>query len=494
MNNYLSIDVGTTCCKCQLFSEEGNILEYISKEYDFKKIENEIYVDIEMIKDNVMGMIKEVLTKHPITSICISSFGESFVLLDRNDNIVFYPMVYTDSRGEKEAKELTNIFKEQYYFNKTGVVPQAMFSISKLLYIRNNYLDIYNKADKALLICDYVGYLLTGERIIDYSLASRTAVFNINNLDYDLDILNRINVDKGLFSRPMPTGTIVGSVKEDIKKELNTNLDIKVILGSHDQVCNAIGCGCLKPGDATDGIGTVECITPIFDFKSDDVSMAKQGIPIVPFLNKGLYCTYICNYASNSITNWFKNEIAHKYKDKYDDFFDYIEDKMSDEINDVYCMPYFAGNCIPYLDIDIKGAFIGLTTSTSDSDMYKSIIEGLAMEMRLEVETGKKYGINVSKLIATGGGSLSKKRLQIKADVQDVEVSAPLSQEGGLCGCAIIQAVALGQFKTYEEACKVFVKLKETYYPNIDKHNQYEDKYNNYKKMYENIKNITRRG
>lgn len=492
MNKYLSIDVGTTCCKCQLFSETGEILEYISKEYEFKKMDNEIYVDIIKIKDNVLSMIKEVCASHSITSICISSFGESFVLLDKDDNIVFYPMIYTDNRGEEEAKELSNIFTDEYLFKKTGVIPQAMFSISKLLYIRKHYPEEYKKADKALLICDYVGYLLTHKRIIDYSLASRTAVFNIDNLDYDEDILNRLNVSKEIFSRPMPTGTIVGTITPEIKNILNTKDDIKVILGSHDQVCNAIGCSCLKPGDATDGIGTVECITPIFDFKSEDILMAKQGFPIAPFLRKGLYCTYICNYASNSITNWFKNEIAHKYKGESDDFFNYIEEKMNDEIDGVYCMPYFAGNCIPYQDINVKGAFIGLTTTTTDAEMYKSIIEGLAMEMRFEVETGNKFGIKVSKLIATGGGSLSRKRLQIKADVQNVEVSTPRSQEGGLCGCAIIQAVALKQFETYEDACKHFVKLKDTYYPNTDKHNLYERKYNNYKKMYENIKNITR--
>lgn len=492
MNKYLSIDVGTTCCKCQLFSEDGEILEYISKEYEFKKMDNEIYVDILKIKDNVLSMIKEVCASNSITSICVSSFGESFVLLDKDDNIVFYPMIYTDGRGEQEAKELSDIFTDEYLFKKTGTIPHAMFSISKLLYIRKHYKECFKKADKALLICDYIGYLLTNKRIIDYSLATRSAVFNIDTLDFDEDILNKLDISKKLFSKPMPTGTIVGTITPEIKKYLNVDDDIKVILGSHDQVCNAIGCGCLKAGDATDGIGTVECITPIFDFKSNDVLMAKQGLPIVPFLDKGLYCTYICNYASNSITNWFKNEIVHKYKGDYDDFFNYIEDKMDDGIDDVYCLPYFTGNVVPYQDLDIKGAFIGLTTSTSDAQMYKAIIEGLAMEMRFEVETGNRYGIKVSKLIATGGGSLSKKRLQIKADVQNVEVSTPRSQEGGLCGCAIIQAVALKQYDTYEDACEHFVKLKDTYCPNLEKHKMYEKKYGNYKKMYENIKNITR--
>lgn len=490
MNNYLSIDVGTTCCKCQLFSENGEILEYISKEYGFKQIDNESYVDILLIKENVLAMIKEVCAKYQITSVCVSSFGESFVLLDEDDNIAFYPMLYTDPRGSEEAKKISDKFGEEHMFEVTGVIPQAMFGISKLLYIKKHYPDAYVIGKKALQVCDYVGYILTGERKIDYSLAARTGIFNIDRLEYDDELVNELEIDKNLFSLPCPTGTIVGKFTNVIKEELNIDYDVTVVLGSQDQVCNAIGCGCLHPGDATDGIGTVECITPIFDFKSNDLRMAKEGYPIVPFLKKDSYCTYICNYASNSITNWFRNELAHKYKDTYNDFFDYIEDKMTDEISDIYCLPYFAGSCIPYQDMEIKGAFVGLTTSTRDDEIYKAIIESLAMEMRFEVENGKKFGISVSKLIATGGGSLSRKRLQLKADIQNVEVITPRSQEGGLCGCAVLQSVALGQFKTYEEACNHFVKMKDVYKPNIDKHVLYEDKYQKYLKMYQNIKNI----
>lgn len=490
MNNYLSFDIGTTCCKCQLFNETGDILKYISKEYSFKEIAGDNYIDIVAIKDNVLSMIKEVSVEYRITSICISSLGESFVLLDKDDNIIFYPMLYTDPRGDKEAKEFIKLLGEEYIFKTTGLLPQAMFSICKLMYIRNNYPEIYSKANKALQVVDYIGYVLTGERVIDYSLASRTCGFDIEKLAYDEKIFNTLNIDSNIFSKPMATGTIVGDLKDDIKKLLNIDYDIKLVLGSQDQVLNAVGCGCLKPGDATDGIGTVECITPIFDFKSNDIQMAKEGYPIVPFLNTGMYCTYICNYASNSITNWFKNELAHEYKGNKDNFFNYIEEKMDDQIDDVYCMPYFAGSCIPYQDLNVKGAFIGLTTFTSDAALYKAIIESLAMEMRFEVENGNKFGINVSKLIATGGGSLSKKRLQLKADIENVKVETLLSQEGGLCGGAVVQAVSLKQFSNYQDACKCFVKIKDTYLPNAEKHNRYENKYNKYLKMYQNIKNI----
>lgn len=491
MNNYLSIDVGTTCCKCQLFNESGDILEYLSKEYAFKKIDEHEYVDVEAIKKNVFNMIKEVVKSHHVSSICVSSFGESFVLLDKDDNVAFYPMQYTDPRGDDEAKEIIDAFDEEYLFKKTGTLPQAMFSVCKLLYIKKHYPEAYEKGCKALLICDYVGYLLTGERVIDYSLATRTGAFDYDIYDYDKTIFEKFGLDVNLFSKPMPVGTIVGTITDKIKQELGTDDDIQVVLGAQDQVCNAIGCGCIAPGHATDGLGTVECITPVFDTRSDDIRMAKEGYAIAPFIDKGMYCTYIVNYACNSLTNWFKNELVHDYSSDYSNFFEYIEDEMPDEINDIYCLPYFAGSCIPYQDINIKGALIGLTTTSTDEEIYRSILEGLAMEMRFETENANKFGINVSNLVCTGGGSLSKKRLKMKADVQNVTVKTLRSQEGGLCGCAIIQAVALGQFDTYEDACKCFVQIKDTYEPDLEKHKKYEDKYKKYLRMYQNIKNIT---
>ena len=164
--NFLSLDVGTTCCKCQLFSEDGEILAYRSEEYPLAEREDALYVDIEGIRARVFGMMKEFAPKG-YAAVCISSFGESFVLLGKSDEVLFYPMLYTDPRGEKEAEYVRGKVGSGRLFAVTGTVPDAMYSVSKLLWIRNNCPEVYARADKLLLICDYLGYLLTGERVID---------------------------------------------------------------------------------------------------------------------------------------------------------------------------------------------------------------------------------------------------------------------------------------------------------------------------------------
>ncbi len=485
---FLSIDIGSTGCKCQLFNEQGDILEYIFREYELKNIDKEIYVDIHAIVKNLKGMIAEVAQKQKFDSVAISTFGESFVLLDENDNVLFLPMIYTDSRGEKEAEELLEIFGEEKLFSITGVMPQSMFSISKLLWIKNNEPEIFKKGKKVMLICDYLGYVLTGKAVIDYSLASRTGVFDVEKKCFSKELLDKLEIDINMFSTPALAGEVIGDFLPEIKKELNIKNDCKLVLGAHDQVCTAVGAGVLSAGDAVDGLGTVECITTVFDKKPDDISMGKMGYPCVPFAIDGLYCTYILNLSCGSVVNWVRKTIMHNYKGEEKDFFSYIEKNIKDEPSGVLVLPYFGGASTPYQNINAKGVIVGLDGQTDDSTLYRAVLEGTAMEMKLNADTVLPLDVTIKGVTATGGGANSKKWLQIKADIQNIPIKALRSGEGGLCGCAMFQAVAMGAVKDLFEAKEIFVQYKDEFVPKD--HKKYQAQYEKYKKLYLTVKEL----
>jgi len=480
--NYLSIDIGTTGCKCQLFSGTGEILQYLFTEYDFLPLNGYQYVDVHAIEKYLRQMMATVSEKHEISSVCISSLGESFVLLDKDDNVLFYPMLYTDSRGEQEAEKIKSNIGEENAFLTTGVIPHSMYSLSKLLWIKKNHPNIFAKADKVMLMCDYFGYLLTGERVIDYALASRTGAFDVENLCFSKEILSVFDIPVSLFSTPKLAGAIVGKIKAEWCE------NAVLVLGSHDQVCTALGAGVLDVGDAVDGMGTVECITTLFKDKPTSVEMGKQGYPCVPYAIEGLYCTYILNFSCGSTVNWLRKKIMHGYKGEEKDFFSYIEKGMSDEPTGIITLPYFGGASTPYQDLNAKGVVVNLTTETTDSDLYKSVMEGASMEMRLNAEVAGRYAITVEKAVATGGGANSEKWLQIKADIQNIPYKTLRSSEGGLCGCAMLQAVALGGAKDLCNARDIFVQYEKEFIPNADRHNAYEAQYKKYKKLYKTIK------
>lgn len=485
--NYLGLDVGTTRCKCQLFSDTGEILSERSCEYAFLRKEGEYYADLRAIREKAFGLIGEIAREYVIDSICISSFGESFVLLGRDDEVLFDPMLYTDPRGKEEAEEILRTFGKEIFF-ATGVVPQSMFSLSKLLWIKKHAPDALAKAEKLLLICDYLGYLLTGERIIDYALAARTGAFNLTRKNFDEGILNSFSIDRALFSRPMPAGSIVGEVKADLKKELGIKGKCTVVLGSHDQVCAALGAGAISEGDAVDGMGTVECLTVLFRERPQDIRMGEQGYVVVPYAVGGLYCTYMLNYSCGSLVNWYRKKLLHGYRGAARSEFEYLESQMKEEPTGILLLPYFGGAATPYQNVDAKGAIVNLTLSTGDADIYRAIMEGTAMEMRLNAETAKRYGIKVKHAVATGGCANSEKWLQLKADIQNISVSTLRSSEGGLCGCAMLSALAMGSAKSWEEAKRTFVREKAQYFPHKDRYLAYESQYRKYRKLYQTLK------
>ena len=138
---YLSIDVGTTRCKCQLFDDSGNVLEYIAKDYEFKKVSGEIYADADAIIDNVKSMVKAVAKNHEFNSVAVSSFGESFVLLDKDDKILFYPMLYTDIRGEEQARRVAETFGNDELFKITGITAHMFIFSPRLDHLHRLFRD-----------------------------------------------------------------------------------------------------------------------------------------------------------------------------------------------------------------------------------------------------------------------------------------------------------------------------------------------------------------
>ena len=486
--NFLALDVGTTACKCQLFSERGEILFYTAEEYPLIEREGERYVDIEGIARRVFSMMRAAAQAAPYASVCISSFGESFVLLDEEDNVLSYPMLYTDPRGEEEAREIEEKIGSGRMFAVTGTVPAALYSVSKLLWLKKHRPAVYAKADKLLLICDYLGYLLTGERVIDYSLAARTGVFDIRKKQFAAGILRELDIPAALFSRPLPTGSVVGELKGEVKASLGMAGGCKLILGSHDQVCATLGAGVVAGGEAADGMGTVECITAVFEEAPADIAFGKMGYCVVPFLSD-LYCTYMFNYTSNVIVNWFRRDILHGYQGEEAEQFSYLEKALPSQ-TDVLLLPYFAGCATPYQDGNAKGAFVNLTKDTSDGDLYRAVLEGTSFEMKLNLQAAAAYGVHVNELTATGGGANSAPWLQIKSDVLGLRVKTLRSSEGGLCGCAMLSAAALGACENLQEARGVFVRYKGEFAPQAGSAQMYAQKYAKYKKLYPILKEV----
>ena len=196
---YAGLDVGTTNCKITIF-ENDNVIDSILLSYPSIRNENQQTIDPLIILKTVKDLIAKASKKYLIEGIGITSVGETCVFLDEFDQVVLPSLLYTDSRGEKEAKEIEELIGKEKLGQITGQIGRGMFSLSKIVALRNEYKEEFKKVNKIFLIEDFIIYSLTKKRYIDYSLASRSLCFDINKHCWSNEILTKVDLSRGIFS------------------------------------------------------------------------------------------------------------------------------------------------------------------------------------------------------------------------------------------------------------------------------------------------------
>ena len=488
------LDIGTSGCKITVYNTNGDCLDRVYHDYPHMRTTTEHEVDAALIWLAVREVLTEAGRQHPdIKGIGVTSFGETFVLLDENDKPVCNAMLYTDPRGEAECTKLCDELGREQIANITGVNPHPMYSIAKLMWIRDNHPEIFNVVKRVLLMADYIVYMLTGTAQIDYSLAARTMAFDVRALDWSDAVFNVAKIDKTLFSKPVPTGTLAGIIKPNTAKDLGLYEGVQIVSAGHDQIAAAVGSGVFDIGDAVDGAGTVECITPVFKGIPDGTYMRDGNYAIIPHVEKGKYVCYAFTYTGGALVQWFIDNLAgHAANDSISNGISIYEQleggKYQDGPTGILVLPHFAGAATPYMDYGAKGAIIGLTISSTQSDIYLALMEGVCYEMRLNKERLAEAGVQFTKLWATGGGAASRVWMQMKADILNVPVTSLRTDEAGGVGAAMMTGVATGVFNNLRHAATMMVTEKETYIPREVVHKRYSEAYKRYAMLYDAIR------
>ena len=488
------LDIGTTGCKISAFNAGGEFLGRVYRDYPISRTASEHEVHVLQIWKSVQEVLRAASTKWSnIGSIGVTSFGETFVLLDKDDKPLDNSMLYTDSRGAEECEWLASKVGNNTISRITGLNPHPMFSISKMMWTKKHKPDVWHSVKRICLIKDYIVYLLTGKAQIDYSLASRTMAFNIKKLNWSDEILSASGIDKSLLSSPVPIGTCAGVVKPNIAESMGLEPGTLIVSSGHDQVAAAVGSGVFDEDIAVDSAGTVECITPVFTEVSNFDCMTRDGYSMVPYVEAGKYVCYAFLFTGGAVVNWFLENLAGyadlQAKEQGKSIYAYFEEYTSQTLpTGLLVLPHFAGAATPHMDNNAKGAVVGLTLSTTLADMYNAIMEGVCYEMRLNIEHLNEAGIKFKKLRATGGGANNQVWMQMKADILNIPITSLHSVEAGGTGAAMMAGVAAGLFKDLRMAAKIMVTENETYFPRKDIHDSYNVFYQKYKNLYVSLK------
>ena len=478
------LDIGTTGCKLTVFDENGKQLGKAYQDYPVRRHVSGHEIDISTMMDSVYAVIDEMVRQYPdIAGIGVTSFGETFVLVDEAGEPLCNAMLYTDPRGAKECAELVEKLGADKIADVTGLAPHEMYSIAKIMWIRNHQPEVFAAARRIHLIEDFVVWHLTGRAQMDYSLATRTMAFDIHNLVWSSEIFDAAGIDVSLMSRLVPTGTSAGKITPEAAAKTRLDPECEIISVAHDQVAAAVGAGAFDGSVAVDGAGTVECLTPVYDSLPEIPVMAKGYFSVVPHAVPGKYVAYAFSYTGGALIQWAletfgKGETNQSMEEAYG----------KDEPTGLLVLPHFAGAATPYMDTGSRGAILGLTTATTAAEIYRACMEGVAYEMRLNYEALSGSGIHFKKLNATGGGAKSKVWMQMKADILDLPITALKTTDAGTVGSAMLTGIAAGLFRDLEDAAAHMVQETETYYPRPEMHEKYMKIYERYKGVYRAVR------
>lgn len=486
---YAGLDIGTTGSKITIFDNVQK-KERFYEDYPSKRDANGHEIDVHAIYETVLHLIQKSVQHYPsLCAIGFTSFGETFVMLDKDDQILFPSMLYTDPRGEEEAKELEEKIGKEKLGHLVGQIGQGMFSLPKLMYVKKHYPDIYQKANKVLLMEDYIIYMLTGKRQIDYALASRTLAFDVNTRSWSKEIFHLAGIDSSLFSTPVPIGKSAGYLKEELKNKLGLTKDIEMIHIAHDQIANALGAGVYEEGTAVDGLGTCECVTVTFKGVPTSNILYEYGYGVIPYVRENYNVCYALISTGGALIDWVLQTYFKDLKDQKD-CFSILNSHVKKEPSKVLVLPHFAGASTPYMDAHAKGAIINLDLSTSRYEIYQATLESLCYEMKLSLDQLEKAGVHIKKMYASGGGSKNDTWLQMKANIFNVPIYQLESIDTGTLGSAIVVGTTLKLFSSYEDGMNKLVRVKKVFYPEKEQQEMYERIYQTYQKLYESVKGL----
>lgn len=479
----LVIDQGTTTTRCIIFNNFGEI-EWVEKKELRQIYPNPGWVEHnpDEIWDSVLITIKkslESLNLKPkdITSIGITNQRETTIVFDRETGKPLYnAIVWQCRRSDTICEEIKNRGLEDFIHKKTGLVVDPYFSLTKLIWLLRNNLDLRKKIEKGEVgfgtVDTFLLYKLTKGKSFstDFSNASRTMMFNINSLKWDEEILNKFDIPKNILPDVKMSSSLFGITDKEI---IGGEIPITSLIG--DQQASLFGQLCLEKGMVKNTYGTGSFILMNTGEKK---IFSKKGLltTIAWGINEKVYYALEGSvFISGAVVQWLRDGL------KIINSSEEVEElaRSVDSTDGLYFVPAFVGLGTPYWDMYARGLIIGITRKTTKGHIALAAIESIAFQTKevidvMENETKEKIKL----LRVDGGASMNNLLLQKQADFLNINVERPKILETTAFGAFLLSGLGIGVIK-YENL-KNFVKIDRVFKPSLEKE-EFDKRYKQWK-------------
>ncbi|PWK22348.1 gluconokinase [Arcicella aurantiaca] len=468
---YIGIDIGTTATKAMVFTQEGKVVNHCSICYEMYHPQPDWSIQKPSeILSAVLACINKVSTNITSQFISFSSAMQSIIAIDKDGNPLTDIILWADNRANEIANNLKNSDLGKAFYKSTGLPIHTFSPMTKILWLRENEPEIFAKTHKFISIKEYVWHQLTGEYVIDSSMASGTGMMNIENLQWDSTILNHLGIRENQLSSIVSPRHTANSLKQNFT----------LVLGGGDGALANLGTGAMQKGRMALTIGTSGAVRLPIDKPFIDHKMRTQCYHLVD--SQYLKLGAVNNGAV--ILQWLKETILQS-EESFEELLTKAELAPAGADGLIF-VPYLLGERAPIWDASAQGTLLGITINHTKSHFIRATIEGILFGLLsiTEVLMPDKKERDEVVIMTSGGFTKSDFWLQLTADIFQMKVVVTQDIESSAWGAVLIGFMAFGiEASQQEMEEKVFM-------PNANNFTVYQNNFNKFKKVYEALKDL----
>lgn len=478
---YIGIDLGTSAVKLLLMDERGKLHNVVSREYPLElpkpgwsqqNPEDWEAAVFDAVPELLLGFAAE-----EVAGIACAGQMHGLVILDKDDRVIRPAILWNDGRTAAQVEYLNNTIGRERISACTANIAFAGFTAPKLLWLKENEPENFARISKIMLPKDYINYRLTGNHCCDYSDASGMLLLDVEHKCWSQEMLNICGVSESQMPALYESYQCIGTLKSNVAAVLGLPAGVKIAAGAGDNAAAAIGTGVVGQGGCNISLGTSGTV-----FISSERFLLDSDNGIHAFAHAdGGYHLMGCMLSAASCNKWLLEDILQTTD--YQAEQDAIRPERLGE-NTVYFLPYLMGERSPINDTDARGCFIGMDISSRRADMVQAVLEGVAFAIKDSVEVAKRLGIEIPYAMICGGGARSELWKKIFANVLNIPLRSPISEQGPGMGAAMLAMVACGEYASVATACEKICCVAGEVLPNPALSDKYADRYDRFRQIY----------
>ena len=482
---FIGIDLGTSAVKLLLVDEKGQIEREVTKDYPLYFPQpgwsEQNPADWWKAVQHGILQLTEHVDKSEIRGIGCGGQMHGLVALDENDAVIRPAILWNDGRTAEETVYLNTVVGKEKLSALTANIAFAGFTAPKLLWMKKHEPENFARIRKIMLPKDYINYRLTGVHACDYSDASGMLLLDVEHKCWSKEMLEICGVREAQMPKLFESYEVIGTIRGFVSGALGLPRDCQVVAGAGDNAAAAVGTGTVGDGACNLSLGTSGTI-----FISSDKFGVDPNNALHAFAHAdGHYHLMGCMLSAASCNKWFCDEILRTT--------DYAAEQtgISDEKlgrNRVFFLPYLMGERSPINDTDARGTFVGMSMDTTRADMLQAVLEGVAFAIRDSFEVARSLGIAINRSKLCGGGAKSPLWRRIMANVLNIPLDIPQTEEGPGYGGAMLAMVSCGVFASVADCAAQLVRVSETVEPDPEIAARYEERYQKFTKIYPAMK------